>query len=475
MRKILFLCTVFCCGFLFSQSKISKNNDYYFYENKGQIVDQDGKENAGVKYLFHSAGLNVQLRSNGFSYDVYETKKTVNPNSSKFRKDHSVDAKTYCYDEFNYENLFHRIDIELINSNKTAKLTAEGKSADYDNYYNIPNKPKGVTSVHRYQKVSYKNIYPNIDLVFFKPNDTLKPIEYNFIINPGGKISDIKMKFSGAPVAVKENKLLMKLRFGEMYENIPNSWIAGNKKENIHVSFNDLGDEIFGFNAPVNVSDKTIVIDPVPTRVWGSYAGGYGEDYGKIKTDDQNRPYLYGGTTSTSNIATSGAYQTWLNGQADAFVMKLTSDGQRSWSTYYGTSKTDYFNDVTFDENYNVYLGGTAEKTLTKDALLVKLNANGNLMYIKDFSGTQVDECYTVSYNQSHIYLGGETMSTDFPVINAAYPVKPSGAGYYDGFLIDLDSATGNAQWSTYFGGSSLSTSIFTIFSSTNNKELYCG
>lgn len=472
MRKILFLCTVFCCGFLFSQSKISKNNDYYFYENKGQIVDQDGKENAGVKYLFHSAGLNVQLRSNGFSYDVYETKKTVNPNSSKFRKDHSVDAKTYCYDEFNYENLFHRIDIELINSNKTAKLIAEGKSADYDNYYNIPSKPKGVTNVHRYQKVSYKNIYPNIDLVFFKPNDTLKPIEYNFIINPGGKISDIKMKFSGAPVAVKENKLLMKLRFGEMYENIPNSWIAGNKKENIHVSFNDLGDEIFGFNAPVNVSDKTIVIDPVPTRVWGSYAGGYGEDYGKIKTDDQNRPYLYGATTSTSNIATSGAYQTWLNGQADAFVMKLTSDGQRSWSTYYGTSKTDYFNDVTFDENYNVYLGGTAEKTLTKDALLVKLNANGNLMYIKDFSGTQVDECYTVSYNQSHIYLGGETMSTDFPVINAAYPVKPSGAGYYDGFLIDLDSATGNAQWSTYFGGSSLSTSIFTIFSSTNNLEV---
>jgi hypothetical protein len=450
MRKILFLFTVLCCEFLFSQKKAPQNNDYYFYENKGQIVDQDGKENADVKYLFLSNGLNVQLKKGGFSYDIYETKKTVNPNSSKFKKDKSLDGKTYYEDEFLYENQFHRIDIELINSNKTAKIVAEGKSSDYDNYYNIPNKPKGVTNVRRYQKVSYKNIYPNIDLVFFKPKDTLKPIEYNFIINPGGKISDIKMKFNGAPTSIKDNKLLMKVRFGEMYENIPNSWILANKKENIDVSFKDLSDQTFGFSAPINSSDKTIVIDPVPTRVWGSYAGGSGEEYGKIKTDNQNRPYLYGGTNSTFNIATSGAYQTNLIGQSDAFVMKLTSNGQRSWSTYYGTPKTDYFNDIDFDENFNLYLGGTAEKTLTKDALLVKLNSSGNLVYIKDFSGTQIDECYTVSYNQNHVYIGGETMSTNFPVSNAAYPIKPSGAGYFDAFLIDMESSSGNVQWSTY-------------------------
>ncbi|STC96248.1 DUF7948 domain-containing protein [Chryseobacterium carnipullorum] len=83
MRKILFLFTVLTCGFLFSQKNISKENQYYFYENKGQIVDQDGKENADVKYLFHSAGLNVQLRSNGFSYDVYQLEKIKENNSKK--------------------------------------------------------------------------------------------------------------------------------------------------------------------------------------------------------------------------------------------------------------------------------------------------------------------------------------------------------------------------------------------------------
>ncbi|WP_312902824.1 hypothetical protein [Chryseobacterium taichungense] len=67
MRKILFLLTFFSCISIFSQKKTPANNDYFFYENKGQIVDQDGKENPNVKYLFLSNGLNVQLKQNGFS------------------------------------------------------------------------------------------------------------------------------------------------------------------------------------------------------------------------------------------------------------------------------------------------------------------------------------------------------------------------------------------------------------------------
>ncbi|HAO08454.1 MAG TPA: hypothetical protein DCQ50_16065, partial [Chryseobacterium sp.] len=120
---------------MFSQSKISKNNDYYFYENKGQIVDQDGKENASVKYLFHSAGLNVQLRSNGFSYDVYQIEKTDENNTIK--KDLSHESERFKYK-------YHRVDIDLINSNLDTKIISEGQSPDFENFYNIPNKPNGI-------------------------------------------------------------------------------------------------------------------------------------------------------------------------------------------------------------------------------------------------------------------------------------------------------------------------------------------
>jgi len=472
MKKILSLFAVLSTVLLFSQKKNSKNDSYYFYENKGQIIDQDGKENKNVKYLFHSNGLNVQLRSNGFSYDIYEIKKTINPDFSKKTENTLPTPKQYDTNEYIYEKLIHRVDIELVNSNK-ATLTAEGKSQDYDNYYNLPNNPKGISNVHRYQKIRYKNIYPHIDLVFFKPNDTLKPIEYNFIINPGGKISDIKMKFNGVPTLIKDGKLTMNVRFGEIYENIPNSWITGNSKTSIDVSFKDLGDQTFGFNTPVNSSDKTIIIDPVPTRIWGSYAGGYGDDYGRIKTDSESTGYLYGATNSTTNFATSGTYQQNVAGGLDAFLMKLTKNGQKLWGTYYGFGMTDVFADVDFDESFNIYAGGTVQRgQYNENIVLVKFNNNGSFAFQKEFVSSRQNKLYTVSYNQNHIYIGGDSFSSDFPTVNAMQPTKSTPIGYTDGILASLNSTTGNVDWATYFGRSDGSTSIFQILSSNIDLEI---
>ena len=77
MRKILLLPFFFLfCASLFSQ-KVQTRSDAFFYENKGQIINQDGKECPDIKYLFTSNGLNVQIKNAGFSYDVYEVQKTL--------------------------------------------------------------------------------------------------------------------------------------------------------------------------------------------------------------------------------------------------------------------------------------------------------------------------------------------------------------------------------------------------------------
>lgn len=473
MKKILFLLSIISFSFLFGQKNFQQNNEYHFYENKGQIVDQTGKENTDVKYLFHSAGLNVQLRSSGFSYDVYEIKKTINSDFNKEKENLVVNKRDFNLDEYNYEKIFHRIDIQLLNSNNNAKIIAEGKSNDYENYYNLPEKPQGVTKVHRYQKVLYKNIYNNIDLVFFKPKDTLKPVEYNFIINPGGKVSDIKMKFVGAETSLEDKKLFMNVRFGKMYENIPNSWIEGKNKNNIDVRFKDLGNQVFGFDAPLDTSEKTIIIDPVPTRIWGSYVAGFGEEYARAKTDSQNTLYLFGGTTSTTNFATSGTHQQNVAGGFDAFIMKITPNGQKIWGTYYGFNLNDFFNDVDFDENFNVYAGGKVRRVPLNDNIIItKFSNNGMLIFQKEFQTNSNDNFASISYNQNHVYFAGDTFSFDLPTVNAMQSTKASPSGYTDGILGSVDAITGNIDWLTYFGKADGSTGFFQIFSSVNDLEI---
>ncbi|WP_234110675.1 T9SS type B sorting domain-containing protein [Chryseobacterium sp. R2A-55] len=468
---LLFGITTFC------QQKVSKSSQYFFAENKGQIIDQKGKENHAVKYLFHSSGLNVQIKKDGFSYDVYQ----VERRARKLRKDSEDRAisdlkKSRTETDFKY----HRVDIDFVNANKNPEIIAEGKSPDFDNYYNIPDKPNGIERVHRYEKITYKNLYPKIDLVFFKPEDSTKAVEYNFIVNPGGRISDMQLKFNGAKTRLKGGKLSMNLRFGEMQENIPHSWEEhGKMKENINVEFQDLGRQVFGFKAEKDISDKVMVIDPVPTRIWGSYLGGSGEDYGDVKIDKNNNVYIFGTTASPNNIATSGTYQTFLFGGYDAFIVKVDKDGQRYWGTYYGRLYYDETGSLDTDDNLNVYAAIYSEKPnplypgnklyFYPKIIFLKLTVNGTMLFNNEigpeignpwYSSTDLINIYDLRFDNGIAYVAGQTAINGFGTPGAFQVNKPSA---YSGFFTRFDGTTGNTDFFTYVGGNN-GTSIYNIF-----------
>ena len=104
MKNAVFFLFLSISTILYSQQKLSGQNNFLFYENIGQIVDQQGKENKNLKYLFHSPGLNVQLRTQGFSYDVYEIKKAKNPNFKKDTANQIPQPPTFSADEFLSKN-----------------------------------------------------------------------------------------------------------------------------------------------------------------------------------------------------------------------------------------------------------------------------------------------------------------------------------------------------------------------------------
>ncbi|WP_289662403.1 T9SS type B sorting domain-containing protein [Flavobacterium panacagri] len=459
---------------LFSQNK---NQSIGFKENKGQIVDQNGKLNTAVKYLLNTNGLNVQLKTNGFSYDVYEVKRVsvINSNTAKTLPYSIPEKEDVRKEEFKLEYIFHRIDIDFTNSNPNVELVTQQKSGDFDNYYNIPNKLEGIIGVHQYKQVTYKNIYPNIDAVFTIPDDPKKTVEYNFVIHPKGKISDIKLKFNGAETNLDNNKILMDVRFGKIEETLPASWIEdGENKKEIAVEYIKIKKNLYGFNAPKDVSGKTIIIDPVPTRLWGTYYGGEELDYARSLFSKDDFVYMAGTTYSKNNIASSGAFQTSLLAEMnyDSYFVKFNSDGTRVWGTYYGGNNTDEILKIKVSNSNNIFIAGRSlsptniatplshqpVKSGYFDGFIAKFDSNGVREWGTYYGGLLNESINSILIDSNeNFYVCGETNSKESISTIGAHQTTAGNLldSTTDGFIAKFNS-DGLQQWATYYGGNNL-------------------
>ena len=435
-----------------------------FIENKGQIGDQNGKPNPEVKYLILRHGLNIQLKKNSFSYDGYTIE--------RFKKKERIQQPMYHEKEKNDNDSmvyhFHRVDIELVDANPNPQITHEGASSDYLNYYtHITAQTKGeegVTGVRGYNKVSYHDIYPNIDLEWFLDKDG-KP-EYQFIIKPGGDPSRIRLKYHGAErTELISEALNIHIKFGVIKEHIPLSYVQ-ESQEKINVSFTKISENEYGFNVPVFAVNETLIIDPVPTRIWGTYFGGTGSDYFTSLTNDpSNNIYLSGYTTSSSMISTSGSHQINYGGNVDGMLIKLSSACVLLWSTYYGATDWDSFNDVKAT-NSDVYTIGTTNnsnsistsgvhqtsKAGAYDNFIVRFNSQGIRQWGSYLGGDDYEDPGDLAIDANgDLYIVGGTKSTSGIATSGSHQV--SFGGYYDGYLVKF-SPTGIRQWGTYYGGS---------------------
>lgn len=478
MRHTLLFIFLFFATYSFAQNK---NQSIGFKENKGQIIDQKGKPNPAVKYLLNTNGLNVQIKTNGFSYDIYETKKHPIKHTKKEKPLSSIFQETDKgkVTDYTLEHIYHRIDIDFVNSNPKVELISEEKSKDYDNYYNVPNKPDGVLMVHQYQQITYKNIYPNIDVVFSIPKDSLKAVEYNFVVYPKGKISDIQLKFNGAKTDLVDNKIKMQVRFGEMEETLPMSWTEDGKcKKEIAVGYKKIKNNVYGFESAENISGKTVVIDPVPVRLWGTYYGDernihYTLGDASISTDSSGNAYMTGTTTaSNSSYTTTGAHQSSIPpyhyGSSNGIIVKFSTDGNRLWGTYYGGEGLNSINDLKIDSQNNLVITGNTPSTSNisttgtykpnisgdSDAFLVKFNDSGIRLWGTYFGGESSDSAYALDLDKdNNIYIVGVTSSKTNIAMNSNFQTHLN-EGYYtsDGFLAKFK-FDGNLIWSTYVGG----------------------
>jgi uncharacterized protein (TIGR03437 family) len=243
---------------------------------------------------------------------------------------------------------------------------------------------------------------------------------------------------------------------------------------------------------------------PAGALVYVTYLGGSSDDAGTaIAVDSLGNAYVTGFTTSTNFPTVKGSFQTTFGGQGtsayfqdfgDAFVAKLNPAGTALvYSTYLGGSNDDEGLAIAVDSAGNAYVGGATQSTNFPtsnayqskyggsgggpafccgtttpflsfgDGFVAKLNPAGTALLFSTYFGGSLDD--TVSAlaldSSGNVYIGGNTVSANFPVLNA-YQSKFGGAANAsaqpfitvgDGYVAKFDT-NGKLQYSTYLGGS---------------------
>lgn len=212
--------------------------------------------------------------------------------------------------------------------------------------------------------------------------------------------------------------------------------------------------------------------------VYSTYFGGNNVDQAQAMALDTNGNVYITGFTASSNLPTTpGVVQPGFGGGADAFLMKLNSQGTGMiYSTYLGGNNVDLGNGLAIDSNGNAYVvgdtfstnfpttpgvfqpaakGGTCGTNPCDDAFVTKVNPLGTgLIYSTYLGGSNSDFAQAVAVDAiGDAYVIGTTSSTDFPTVAGAFQMQ-YGGGSSDAFVSGLDPAGRTLFASTYFGGS---------------------
>ncbi|MCK5561498.1 MAG: SBBP repeat-containing protein, partial [Thermoplasmata archaeon] len=435
--------------------------DGFFTENRGQLG------NDSVRYYIQGQG--VWFLDNGVVFEIQEPLEQTEVQRDPFDRFH------------------HEFEPEMPESRKSVvlKLNFEGCNEvepkgvgllpHKNNYFYGNDSSKWCTNVPNYHEIIYENIYNNIDLRYYSNERGLK---YDFIVHPDGDPDDIKMCYEGINELLidSKNDLLIKtpiynIKDTELfiYQNLNNNQIK------IEGNFKILGPMTYTFDIKEEYDrSKDLIIDPI---VYSTFIGGDSYDYGyDMAIDSNGNTYVTGRTNSGNFPNTTGVLDDTLDGNVDAYVLKLNPAGSSLiYSTFLGDTVSEIAYGIDVDASGNAYIVGHTSSSsfpTTPGAypsnlggsyvgFFSKINSLGtDLIYSTYFGGDYTEYFYDIVVdNNGNVYVTGKSSSYNFPVTTGAY--DPTGSGIapnnqYEGIIFKLDpSGNGNNDllYSTYFGG----------------------
>lgn len=197
-------------------------------------------------------------------------------------------------------------------------------------------------------------------------------------------------------------------------------------------------------------------IPKIAPEKWVKTWGGESSDRCRAVTQDKNGDiYVTGSYQGTVNLKyTIGTDEHKSYGMDDAFLIKYTKSGKRSWVKSWGGSSSDFGMDVAVDNAGFIYVTGIYEDVVNFDpssvglaqkstgmcdVFLCQFNPDGDLNWVRSFGGKDNDASFGIATGEaSNIYVTG-TFRDEVDFDPGPKKVIRTSNGMDDVFLIRVD------------------------------------
>jgi hypothetical protein len=400
-----------------------------FIENKGQFKTQfTGDFDSKVQYAYDGNSQNFYyFTRSGVIFQLVDIKKAKanekeqEEEHERLRKGKGMSASEHAKMEEEERRRIINKDVlqaQWIGANPNVQIIADGKQSAYYSYSFTDEVGKMVneSNIPAYTKLTYKDLYPNIDVVYeMHPQGG---IEYSVVVHPGGDITQVKLQYSKKAQLLASGEIKVKSRFGDFIDHAPNAFYADGKMP-VQSAYS-LRNNVISFSVGSYDATQTLIIDPWTQTPSFTGSGGW-QCVWECQRDASNNVYVIGGVSPMKEV-------------------KYNSAGTIQWtySTPWDTS-ADWLGTFAVDNAGNSYVAdGTAPG-------IIKLSTTGALQWSNLNPGGlfSLTEFWDISFNcdQTQLVIGG----TGGTALGGPIP-----------YIYNIDMTSGNILNSAQVAGGSL-------------------